>query len=80
VTALYWLCTVVSLLATWLNIRRSRHCFTLWLATNAVWAQASFSHDLPAKGWLHIAYLGLAAWGLRSWSRERRRVVPEAVP
>jgi len=77
---LYWVCTAVSLLATWLNIRRQRFCFVLWLATNAVWAHASFSHELPAKGWLHVAYVGLAAWGLWSWSRQRSHVVSETVP
>ena len=62
-----WICAAVSLFGTWLNVRQHRACFVLWLGTNAFWAHASFTHDLPAKGWLHIAYAALAVEGLRRW-------------
>jgi len=62
-----WLFAAVSLFGTWLNVRQHRACFLLWLATNAFWAHASFTHDLPAKGWLHVAYAALAIEGLRRW-------------
>ena len=74
--ALYWPCAAASLLGTWLNVRRERACFVLWLGTNALWAQASFSHGLPAKGWLHLAYLVLAAEGLRRWKPPREPAPP----
>jgi len=64
---LYWPCAAASLLGTWWNVQRRRACFALWIFTNAVWSFASFTHDLPAKGCLHIAYLVLAVVGLLRW-------------
>jgi hypothetical protein len=65
--AVYWSCAAASLLGTWWNVQRRRACFAVWLATNAVWAHASFTHGLPAKGALHVAYFLLAVEGLRRW-------------
>lgn len=68
--ATYWLCAGFSLLATWWNVQRRRACFALWLLTNLVWAYAGFTHALPAKGWLHVAYAVLAIVGLVRWARQ----------
>jgi hypothetical protein len=65
--AAYWLCAAASLLGTWWNIQRRRACFVLWLFTNGLWAHASFTHGLPAKGWLHVAYGVLSVVGLCRW-------------
>jgi hypothetical protein len=75
--ALYWPCAAASLLGTWWNIQRRRAGFACWLATNAVWAHASFTHDLPAKGWLHVAYFGLAVVGLVRWRDPPAAAPPE---
>jgi len=67
VEILYWPCAVLSLLGTWWNVQRRRACFVVWLLTNGLWAQASFTHGLPSKGWLHVAYGVLAVVGLVRW-------------
>jgi len=74
---LYWVTAGLSLLGTWLNVRRHRACFAIWTATNAVWIQASFSHGLPEKGTLHVAYLLLALYGAWHW---RPRSAPAEGP
>ena len=68
--SLYWGCAGLSLLATWWNVQRRRACFVIWLGTNAIWAYAGFTHELPAKGWLHLAYAALAVVGLVRWARQ----------
>ena len=68
-----WLVAGASLFATWLNIRRVRACFGIWLCTNAAWAFYDFTHGLPAQGCLMLVYAALAVYGWKAWK-------PGAVP
>lgn len=65
--SIYWLTALLSLLGTWLNVRKHRACFAVWTVTNIVWIHASFTHGLPEKGTLHATYLALALYGAWSW-------------
>jgi len=62
-----WLVAGASLFATWLNIRRARACFAIWLVTNSAWSIYDFVHGLPAQGVLMVVYAGLAVWGWWAW-------------
>ena len=64
-----WLVAGFSLFATWLNIRRVRVCFAIWLCTNLTWAGYDFTHGLPAQGSLMLVYATLAVWGWREWGK-----------
>ena len=64
-----WLVASASLFATWLNIRRVRACFLIWLLTNMTWAAYDFAHGLPAQGCLMLTYAALAVWGWVAWGR-----------
>ena len=66
-----WLVACASLLATWLNIRRVRACFAIWLFTNVSWAGYDFTHGLPAQGALMTVYAGLAVWEWIAWDRRK---------
>ncbi len=69
-----WLIAAASLFATWLNIRKMRACFLIWLGTNIAWAIYDFAHGLPAQGSLMVVYAALAAWGWFAWrDREGRQ-------
>ena len=62
-----WVVAAASLVATWLNIRRTRACFAIWGCTNVAWACYDFGHGLPAQGCLMSVYAGLAVWGWFAW-------------
>ncbi len=64
-----WLVAGASLFATWLNIRKVRLCFAIWLVTNLTWAAYDFTHHLPAQGVLMTVYAGLAVWGWFAWRK-----------
>ena len=64
-----WLVAGASLLATWLNIRKVRLCFAIWLVTNVTWAAYDFAHGLPAQGVLMTVYAALAVWGWFAWRK-----------
>lgn len=67
--AVYWLTSLASLAAVWLNIRRRVECFAIWSVTNAVWAVADWTHGLHAQAALQAVYFALSIYGLRKWSR-----------
>ena len=68
VTLFTWMLTVASFTATILNIHGRRICFAIWIGTNSAWAVLDWAHGLPAQSALGLAYVGLAAYGLRRWS------------
>jgi nicotinamide riboside transporter PnuC len=68
-----WLVAAASLTATWLNIRRVRACFGIWLVTNTAWAIYDFAHGLPAQGCLMCVYAALAVYGWVAWGRASAR-------
>jgi nicotinamide mononucleotide transporter len=71
--AVYWLTSLASLAAVWLNIRRRAECFAIWTVTNAIWAAADWSHGLHAQAALQAVYLALSLWGLWTWSRPQEK-------
>ena len=72
-----WLVAGVSLFATWLNIRRVRACFAIWLFTNSAWAVYDFAHGLPAQGCLMCVYAGLSVAGLVAWRKPPAGALPD---
>ena len=56
-----WIIAAASLIGVWLNIRKDRRCFAVWLATNATWAVVDLRAGLPAQAALMAVYAGLAA-------------------
>ncbi len=70
---LYWLTAAASLVGVWLNIRKLRSCFAVWLVCNGIWAVADFAHGLPAQAALQAVYFGLSIYGLYSWRAPQLR-------
>jgi len=68
-----WLVAGASLFATWLNIRKVRACFLIWLGTNVAWAVNDFAHGLPAQGCLMVVYAVLTIWGWFAWRDQEVR-------
>lgn len=66
-----WLLAATSLLATWLNIRKLRICFALWLVTNLAWCAVDLHYGVWARAPLDATYAALAAYGLWAWKPSR---------
>lgn len=63
-----WVLAAVSLSATWLNARKHRTCFLLWIGTNAAWASINWAvYGNHARAALDVCYAGLAFYGWRKW-------------
>jgi len=62
-----WALAAISLIATFLNARKVRWCFALWIITNAGWSAWHFSIGNHARAVLDACYFGLAIYGWRRW-------------
>jgi len=65
---LFYSMTVLAIIATYLNTKKKKICFVLWIFTNTTFLIQS----VYLKAWnlalLYLIYLGLAFYGLREWS------------
>ena len=62
-----WMITGLSLFATWLNIKKKRTCFIIWIFTNLFWCCYDGWHGLYAQAILFFIYFGLAIYGVKEW-------------
>lgn len=66
-----WIAASLALFATWLNIKKDKRCFYIWLITNGFWAGYDIAKGLYAQGALFTAYFVLAVYGLWRWKGEQ---------
>ena len=62
---------ITSLFATYLNIKKKRVCFKIWLVTNTLWACYDFYIGAFWQGMLFVTYVGLAVYGIIEWRIKR---------
>ena len=67
-----WIVSLVSLLATWMNVRKMSICFVLWICTNTTWAIVDALAGFWPRFVLDVAYVVLAIEGFLRWSRAPR--------
>lgn len=63
-----WIVSLFSLLATWMNVRKMRICFALWICTNTTWAIVDALAGCWPRFVLDVAYVWLAVEGFWRWS------------
>jgi nicotinamide riboside transporter PnuC len=61
--------TVVALAGVWLNNKRRRSCFLLWLLSNSLALAVHLGTGIWPMAVRDVAFLALAMHGWRSWSR-----------
>lgn len=64
-----WIVSLVSLCATWMNVRKMSFCFVLWILTNTTWAIVDALAGYWPRFVLDVAYVALAIEGFRKWTR-----------
>ena len=67
-----WCVSIAALAGVWLNIKKNRACFAIWIFTNASWAVIDAAKGVTAQACLSFIYACLAVWGLIEWSRDRK--------
>lgn len=69
-TAIGWVCAVLSLIATVANVRKLRWCFGVWVLTNLTWTAIDARAGLWSQAALQLTYAGLAVWGILRWGKK----------
>jgi len=64
-----WLLAVVSLIGTYLNIKKQKICFVIWGFTNALWVLYDTSIGAYAQAALMLSYFVLAVHGFYEWRK-----------
>jgi nicotinamide riboside transporter PnuC len=69
---LFWIITAFSLLGVYLNIKKKRICFVVWLFTNTSWAIIDFCMGIYPQSALFAVYALLSVWGLIAWRNNEK--------
>jgi nicotinamide riboside transporter PnuC len=69
---LTWVLAAVSLVGVWLNIRKDKRCFYLWIGANTGWIFIDIKADLIAQALLFGVYTVLSVYGLYIWGKEEK--------
>lgn len=64
-----WGTTMLCLLGTVLNVKKSVACFYLWTVGNILWLAFDLMQGLYSRAVLDTVQLVLAIWGIRCWSK-----------
>ena len=64
-----WLLAIVSLVGTYLNIKKQKICFVIWGFTNALWVLYDTSIEAYAQAALMLCYFVLAVHGFYEWRK-----------
>jgi hypothetical protein len=64
---LSWLISALALFGAYLNARKDRRCFIVWLFTNGWWIGYDLWIGAEAQAALFTAYFGLSFYGWRTW-------------
>ncbi len=67
-----WFVSAVALAGVWLNIKKRRACFALWMFSNASWMCIDYVKGIYAQAALNYIYLLLAMYGLFEWSTSEK--------
>lgn len=62
----------VALAGTAMNVRRSRWCWPVWMASNAASAAYLASGGFWTQAGLQVVFLAVGVWGWITWTRAER--------
>lgn len=62
--------TIVSLIGNYLNCRRIKTCFILWIACNIGWICVDFNAQTYSRMILDAVQIGFSFYGYKNWSLE----------
>ncbi len=64
-----WLLTALSLWGVWLNIKKDKKCFYIWIIANFGWITVNIKANLYAQAALFAIYTVLSIYGIYEWSK-----------
>lgn len=59
--------TLICLVGTFLNVKKSVWCFYLWICGNIAWFAVDVFLGIYSRAFLDIVQLAFAVWGAYAW-------------
>ena len=64
-----WVLTAISLFGNWLNCRKLRICFIVWIFCNVGWLGYDFAGSVYARAVLDSVQIGFSVYGYINWRK-----------
>lgn len=64
-----WLLTILSLTGNWMNCRKIRSCFLLWIGCNIGWLAYDLAHGVISRAVLDSVQIGFSVFGFIEWGK-----------
>lgn len=61
--------TIISLVGNYLNCRKLRICFVLWIICNVGWIYVDFNSGAYSRMILDAVQIGFSFYGYRNWGK-----------
>lgn len=61
--------TIISLVGNYLNCRKLRICFVLWIVCNIGWIYVDFNSGAYSRMILDAVQIGFSFYGYRNWGK-----------
>ena len=68
---LSWLAFAVSLIGSYLNIKKIHWCFVLWFLANIFWVVSDIMASLYAQAALNFVFAVVSVWGFFHWKKTK---------
>lgn len=64
-----WILTAISLFGNWLNCRKLRVCFIVWILCNVGWLSYDLAGFVYARAVLDAVQIGFSIYGYINWRK-----------
>lgn len=64
-----WILTAISLFGNFLNCRRKRICFLLWIGCNVGWLMIDITNAVYSRAILDAVQIAFAVYGFKEWKK-----------
>lgn len=65
-----WIFTIGSLIGTWLNARKIRMCFIIWIVCNIAWMIYDLANTVYSRAVLDLVQTAFSVYGYIEWGKE----------
>ena len=65
-----WIITIGSLIGTWLNAKKKRFCFIIWIVCNIAWMIYDITYITYSRAVLDIVQTAFSVYGFIEWGKE----------
>lgn len=71
---LMYIVSILSILGSWIVIKKNRYGFIIWMITNASWIVYDVYKTAYPQAVLMIVYFVMSLWGFITWKEDKNEI------